>query len=126
MSDKKYFWCETCILRLQGYAMGEAEWIQHINANPLHVRSLDEDDEEKIDGIGTVYKHAICKCPVFKKVGTSSAWGEICSCGGIRNEEEYINKYNSQKVFTKEEKEKMAKDQFNKRDEEIEHKETLK
>ena len=41
------YFCETCVLVLKGHAMSEAEWIQHVNANPTHMRALDESDEEE-------------------------------------------------------------------------------
>jgi hypothetical protein len=48
MSDKKYF-CQDCIFKGQGRAMGEAEWIQHLSANPTHMPALDENEEEERD-----------------------------------------------------------------------------
>ena len=44
--SKKYF-CSDCILRENGRAMSEVEWIQHLAANPTHGAAIDENEEEE-------------------------------------------------------------------------------
>ena len=46
---KKVFFCRDCILKDLGHAMSEAEWIQHLSANPTHGAAIDETSEEQDD-----------------------------------------------------------------------------
>ena len=47
--EKKTYFCQDCILKEMGRAMSEAEWIQHLSANPTHGAAIDETSEEQDD-----------------------------------------------------------------------------
>lgn len=46
--DRKYF-CETCCLVMQGYAMSLSEITIHLSSHPTHMMAVDENEEEELD-----------------------------------------------------------------------------